>query len=109
MPQRSRSRRAAARQTQLGQRKKRTTRGPSGIPAEVPAAPAETSGDGSPVDERRMETPTTQAAVGQRPASVRQQEPRPTVYNYVRPEVTRIVLLSTTMLVVLIVLSFVLR
>ena len=33
MPQRGRSRRAAARQTQLGQqRKKRQTRGPSGVP-----------------------------------------------------------------------------
>ena len=110
MPQRSRSRRAAARQTQMGQRKKRTTRGPSGIPDAAPAAPAVTSGDGGgQVDERHPEMSTTQAVAAQRRVSTRQPEPRPSVYNYVRPEIIRIAILSAIMLAVLIVLTFVLR
>ena len=110
MPQRSRSRRAAARQTQLGQRKKRQTKGPSGIPSAT-EAPGSTGAveraDAS--GEERLERPRSEAIVAQRPWASRQTESRPTVYNYVKPEIKRIMVLSAGILVILGALSFVLR
>ena len=92
MPQRGRSRRAAARQTQLSQRKKRVPRGPSENPSTTqPPQVREAADEARPTVESRPQAP----AVAQRPSSGRHAEPRPTVYNYVRPEIRRIMVLST--------------
>ena len=112
MPQRNRSKRAAARQTQLGQRKKRQSRGSSAAarrPHQTDAAPA-TGANAVSEPERRPEpaaqraAPATPAAPPSRPA-----EPRPAIYGYVKSEVKRIGVLAAGVLVILIALSFVLR
>ena len=112
MPQRGRSRRAAARQTQLGQRKKRQGRGPSGVPSvSIPdAAQERASDDGAdPLAEKLPQASRPPTAGAQAPSLRRQVEPRPTVYNYVRAEVKRIAALAAGVLAILIALSFVLR
>ncbi len=112
MPQRGRSKRAAARQTQLGQRKKRQSRGPAAVTqtARAPDAAVVTDAEVARAPERQPEpvrpeaAPVAAAAPPSRPA-----EPRPAIYGYVKSEVQRIGILATGALAVLIVLTFVLR
>ena len=104
-----RSRRAAARQAQLGQRKKRPAKGPSGIPATVDRplgdeAPEQTA----PVAGRPAVAPSPSVAAPQRQYASRLAEPVPVVYGYVRSEVRRIAALAAGVIAILIVLSFVL-
>lgn len=109
MPQRGRSRRAAARQSQLGQRKRRQVRGPSGVPPPgfTPGAEEAAEGDGL-ASRQPSETSSPQSAAVRQPAQGRARS-RPTVYSYVVPEVKRILALSAVVVVVLVALSFVLR
>ena len=110
MPQSGKSRRAAARQSQLGQKKKRQSRGPSGVPATV--EPSLVSRTGEPpvsLPQTRVNTPVTETAVAPRPQIGRHPEQRPAVYAYVRSEIKRIVGLSAGAIAILIALSFVLK
>ena len=115
MPQRGRSKRAAARQTQLGQRKKRQSRGPAAVTrtARAPDAAVVTDAEVARAPEHQPEplrpeaarvAPTPVAAPPARPA-----EPRPAIYGYVKSEVQRIGILAAGALAVLIALTFVLR
>ena len=108
MPQRGRSRRTAARQTQLGQRKRRQTRGPSGTPAAQepkPAAePVSVAAEGVSADAPSIPQPSPQ-----RQSSPRAAEARPAVYAYVAPELRRILAFSGATLAILVALTFVLR
>ncbi len=109
MPQRGKSRKTAARQTQLGQRKKRQARGPSGIPITPPTTEAVEPGDGNSEAVEGRPAPTRAAtAVAPRPAVARP-DPRPRVYQYVGAEVKRILALGSVALAILIVLAFVIR
>ena len=105
MPQRGRSRRAAARQTQLGQRKKRHTRVSVGEAAAVGVRPA----DGGAAVAARPDVPAAQVPTATRPAPSRPQEPRPVAYAYVVPELKRILVIASGAFAILIVLSVVLR
>ena len=117
MPQRGRSKRAAARQTQLGQRKKRQARGPVAVTqtARAPDAAVVTDAEVALAPEQQPEprhpeaTPVAVAAAPSRPAHSRPSEPRPAIYGYVKSEVQRIGILATGALAVLIALTFVLR
>ena len=81
MPQRGKSRRMAARQAQLGQRKKRHTPGASGIPSTTDALPVKGAGDGAEsVGAKAADASRPQPIVGQRPSPGRQTESRPAVY-----------------------------
>ena len=108
MPQRGKTRRTAARQTQLGQNKRRQTKGPSGIPtgSELPAAPArsdthaEHEGPEAPI----KPTPSIQPQVSTRVADA-----RPAVYAYVAPELKRILAFSAGTMAILAVLTVFLR
>jgi hypothetical protein len=108
MPQRGRSKRAAARQTQLGQRKKRQSRGSSAAHS-LDAAPV-TDAEVAPAAEYKAEpralgtAPPAAATPPSRPA-----EPKPAIHGYVKSEVQRIGVLAAGVLIILIALSFVLR
>ena len=112
MPQRGRSKRAAARQTQLGQRKKRQPRGPAAVTrtARSPDAALVTGAEvahapGYRPEPRRLDpAPAAEIKPPSRPA-----EPRPAIYGYVKSEVQRIGILAAGALAVLIALTFVLR
>lgn len=108
MPQRGKSRRTAARQTQLGQRKRRQTRGPSGTPATPEPKPASeavsVAAEGISTD-----APSTPQPSPQRQSSPRASEARPAVYAYVAPELRRILTFSGATLAILVALTFVLR
>lgn len=108
MPQRGRSRRTAARQTQLGQHKRRQTRGPSGIPAASEPKPATES---VPVAAEGVsaDLPSIPQPASQRQSSPRAAEARPAVYAYVAPELRRILTFSGATLAILVGLTFVLR
>ena len=96
----SRGRRIAARQAQLGQKRKKG-RGPSGIP---------TTPDVDRDDQVLPQTsPVTSTVTEPRPTSTtaRRTEARPAVYRYVGSELRRILLLSGVILAVLVALSFV--
>ena len=109
MPQRGKSRRAAARQTQLGQRKKRQTRSPSEIP-DTPRPPqVRQAVDGSGALSTPPDAGRPQPTAPARPFQGRQAEPRRTVYQYIGPEIKRILSLSAVILGIIVVLSFVLR
>ena len=110
MPQRGRSRRVAARQSQLKQRKKRPVKGPSGVPVTT-AAPGEgeLEAEGAVQGESPSVSPVAQPVAPRRPAPFRQSETRATVYQYVKPEIRRIAILASGILVILVALSFVLR
>jgi hypothetical protein len=109
MPQRGKSRKTAARQTQLGQRKKRQTRGPSGIPVTQPGTEAVEPEDGGGEGFEARPAPARAAtAVAQRP-TVARPEPRARVYQYVGAEVKRILALGSVTLAILIILAFVIR
>ena len=122
------SRRVASRQGELSRRRKRSQRGPSGIPAQ----PRVEQQNGSPVavaagaavdaeataDEAQAAQPAVATAVAPapRPAPQTAAQPRgqgrtrgerPTAYNYVGSELRRIAALSTVVLAALVALSFV--
>ncbi len=123
------ARRAAARQGELSRRKKRSQRGPSGIPSasvgsRQPNGRAGAVAVDSPPDSGSLADAAQQAepaavsadAPAPRPASRTATQPRgqgrvrgerPTAYNYVGSELRRIALLSTAVLGALIGLSFV--
>lgn len=107
MPQRGKSRRTAARQTQLGQRKRRQTRGPSGTPAASEPKPA-----AEPVSVA-AEAVSPDMSSPPQPSPQRQSTPRaearPAVYAYVAPELRRILTFSGATLAILVALTFVLR
>ena len=112
MPQRGRSKRAAARQTQLGQKKKRQSRGPAAVTqtarsqdaAVVTDAGVARAPEHRPEPLRPEAAPVAAVAPPSRPA-----EPRPAIYGYVKSEVQRIGILAAGALAVLIALTFVLR
>ena len=108
MPQRGKSRRTAARQTQLGQHKRRQTRGPSGTPVAPEPRPAAESV--SPIIEGvDPAAPSTNQPSVQRQNTPRGAEARPAVYAYVAPELRRILTFSGATLAILVALTFVLR
>ena len=110
MPQRGGSRRVAARQAKLGQRKKKQTPGASGILSGTDVLNVRTAGDGAePLGAKPPDSSRPQPIVGHRPSPGRQAEPRPTVYKYVHSEIKRIAGLSAGILAILIILTFVLR
>ena len=108
MPQRGRSRRAAARQTQLGQKKKRHVKGPADTFPILETATTTTGESAVTAEEVRPLPPTPTSAPAPR-LSMRRPAERATVYNYGGPEVKRIFILSGGVLALLIVLSFLLR
>ena len=105
----SRGRRVASNQSRVSQRRRRG-RGPSGTPATPSEPPQQLGGEepevGAPAAAVAAAAPRTAAAI----APVRRTEPRsrPTVYQYVKPEIKRILVLSGAIIAVLVVLSFVL-
>jgi hypothetical protein len=107
MPHRSGSKRVAARQTQLGQRKKRQPRGaPTVSPArDTLGVPTATDTRvAPPAQEYRPEAP--RAA---RPGPSSRVEPPPALQGYVKAEMRRIFALTAAVVVILVVLTFVLR
>ncbi len=122
------SRRVASRQGELSRRKKRTQRGPSGIPATTPnsaqpqqngggvaALTAEPAASVAPVAGAQQAAPAPNATerpsprgAGQPRGQARVRGERPTAYNYVGSELRRIGLLATVVVAALIAVSFVL-
>ncbi len=108
MPQRGKSRRTAARQTQLGQRKRRHTRGPSGTPAAP--EPGEAGESATPtLHSENTAAPAVAQPQVQQPIASRVTEARPAVYAYVAPEMKRILAFSGVTMAILVVLTFFLR
>ena len=102
-----RSRLAASRQTQLGQKKKRHGKGPAG--AATQESPPTTGGEaGDTGAEAQMLSQTPTLAPASQPYIQRPAE-RASVYNHVGAEAKRILALSGGVLALLIVLSFILR
>ncbi len=116
------SRRVAARQSQLNRRRKKQQRGPSGIPAAVPepADPASQE-EGSttngavattqPVQTRSVRsyapaTPEHPAGSG-RSRGLSREEAAP-AYQYMGPEIRRIIVMAGIAFAVLVILKFVL-
>ncbi len=108
MPQRGKSRRAAARQTQLGQKKKRSVKGPSDILPLRETATTTTGESADTAEEVRTLPQTPALAPAPRPPARRATE-RATVYNYIGPEMKRILILSGGVVALLIAFSFFLR
>ena len=122
--------RAAARQAQVNRRRKKTQRGPSGIPTALADAEAQsdagagaaavaTNGDVAvapppgPVGERVAAPRTTAAPRAVRPNASPQgagriRGERPAAYNYVGAELRRIGVLSVSVIAVLVVLGILL-
>ena len=109
------SRRVASRQGELGRRRKRTQRGPSGIPVAAAARPAAATGGAAATAEAvaaggsvpASPAPVASAAApSRRPGRARGE--RPAAYNYVGAELRRIGILSGVVLAALIGLAFVL-
>ena len=111
-------RRMASRQAELGRRRRRHNRGGNAAVAERPRASAP---DGAAAPTAVEETTTAAPAAAPRPAQ-QTREPvegsrsrsgprsrfdRPAAYNYVKPEVRRILIMSGVLLAGLIGLSFV--
>lgn len=122
----SKSRRVASRQSQLNRRRKKQQRGPSGIPTEIPAGVPEQgndatgTGSGAPgeaaataVAEPSPSTrPMTQASSAQtanppRPFP-RIRDERPAAYQYMAPEVRRIIAMAGIAFAVLVIIKLVL-
>ena len=110
-------RRVAARQSQLNRRRRKQQRGPSGTP---PIAPARVQVDDRPSDEvaeppqhPEAAAPATMPAapVAAQPGpagalrSVRVRGERPDAYNYVVPEIRRILAMAGVVMVALVVLG----
>lgn len=112
-------RRVASRQAELGKKRRRQTRGAASVTAEgseaVAVTPAVTTGETAVATEVRESPPV--AARSQPPVRSRSNAPqanrtptrarldRPAAYNYVMPELRRILIMSGTLLGVLIGLS----
>ena len=103
MPQRGRSKRVAARQAELGQRKKRQQRVQTEVPLNTSAPLTTETPIGDQGASAALESPAP------RPFLSRQPAPTPAVYNYIGPEMKRIGILATAILAALIVLTIVLR
>lgn len=115
-------RRAAARQGELSRRRKRTQRGPSGIPSaeQTSAAPVAVASDDAEVTavaaEGEPQAVAAAPSVAEQPVQpVAAQRPqgrirgeRPAAYNYVGAEIRRIGVLSAVVIVALVALSVVL-
>ena len=110
-------RRVAARQSQLNRRRRKQQRGPSGTP---PIAPARVQEDDRPSDEvaelpqqpgaaAPATMPAAPVAAQPGPAgtlrSARVRGERPDAYNYVVPEIRRILAMAGVVLVALVVLG----
>ena len=114
-------RRAAARQGELSRRRKRTQRGPSGVPLQQNAAPVAVASDAAEATAVATQA-GSQAVASAATAAVRQPSPaaapqrpqgrlrgeRPAAYNYVGAELRRIGVLSSAVIVALVVLAVVL-
>lgn len=109
-------RRVASRQAQVGRKRRRQLRGPSGVPeagsgtaiaeqdeaAEGAAVVADVT---SPV--ARVRQPAAPAAMsGNAPIPARLRGDRPAATNYVKAEVVRILIMAGTLTAVLILISF---
>lgn len=111
-------RRVASRQAQLGRRRKRQTRGPSGTPTAEPetraAAPrplaesvaTEVREPAPPLTNVRAPTPPRPVAPLPQTRSARGRGDLGIAYRYVMPELRRIGIMAGVLLVVLVVLSF---
>jgi hypothetical protein len=110
-------RRVASRQAQLGRRKRRQSRGASGAPSDgANTAIAENESGNRVATQEREPTKTAQdtrdvAAPRPAPATLRRsptraRAERPMAYNYVGPEMRRILILSGVLIVILVVLAF---
>jgi len=95
----SRGRRIAARQAQLGQRRRRG-RGPSGIPT--------ASALGREAQAEPESATTTTALTETRLSPVPRTESQPMVYRYVGAELRRALILSGVIIAILVALSFLL-
>ena len=123
------SRRVASRQGELSRRRKRTQRGPSGIPSTparqqpqqngggAAALAVEGAGSAAAAAVAQQAAPASASAVAERPAPQSAVQPRgqgrsrgerPAAYNYVGSELRRIGLLSSVVVAALIVISIVL-
>jgi len=110
-------RRVASRQAQLGRRRRRQNRGPGGAPP-VELAPEESNRRAfQPVATRVPEADgaspsagppasTRAVSVAAQSRSARTRTERPTAYNFVAPELRRILVLSGVLTAVLVVLAF---
>ena len=114
------ARRVASRQSQLNRRRRKQQRGPSGTPL---AAPAQVEIEDGPPDDSAIQPIDTEAPA---PAPVRSapvaaqsgatgavrsarvRGERPDAYNYVGPEVRRILVMASVVFVALIVIGFLL-
>ena len=107
----------ASRQAELGKKRRRQSRGAGSVIAESAGAVAETPAESSVATDVR-ESPAvakkTESSVRPRPAAsppyrtqTRARLDRPAAYNYVMPELRRILIMAGTMLAVLIGLSIV--
>jgi hypothetical protein len=108
-------RRVASRQAELGKKRRRQTRGAGSVTAEGSEAVAVTPGETAVATEVRESSPVV--ARSQSPVQSRSNAPqanrtptrarldRPVAYNYVMPELRRILIMSGTLLGVLIGLS----
>lgn len=111
-------RRVASRQAQLGRRRKRQNRGPSGVPAAEPevkeVASSGASNVATEVKEPAASPQSARVPVSPRPVASASPQTRPgraradvsIAYQYVVPELRRIAILGGILLVVLVVLSF---
>lgn len=112
MPPRSKSRRVAAKQTQL-KKKKRQSKGPSGVIEEPLAtdqvADAAQPGKTAPSPQPRVASEPRPASPRQTGLSSKQTEIRSNVYSYVAPEIRRIGIPFSGILAILIALTFALR
>lgn len=111
------ARRVAARQSQLNQRRRKQQRGPSGTP---PVVPAQVQVDDLPSDEvaaqpqqpaapapasRRASPVAPQPGPVSQPRSARVRGERPDAYNYVGPEIRRILAMASVVVAALVVLG----
>ena len=123
------SRRVASRQGELSRRRKRTQRGPSGIPASPDRLQPQENGGGAALAVETAEggasgaavqqaAPASSPAAAERPARQssavqgrgqgRTRGERPAAYNYIGAELRRIGILSTVVVAALIAISIVL-
>ena len=110
-------RRVASRQAQVGSRRRRQHRGPSGTPAGGPAtanpddeaaSAVATEAPEAPAPQPKTEAapePRSAAPAPQRPAA-RTRTDRPAAYNYVTSEVRRILIVAGALTAVLVALAF---
>ena len=121
------ARRAASRQGELGRRRKRGQRGPSGIPVATQPSDQQAPGESGPAlamqgagvvsgvtavgpldDAMEPATQTAPQATTRTRGQGRLRGERPAAYNYVGSEMRRIAALTTVVLAAVVALSFVL-